>query len=338
MITTHTSPLVDLHVNGLTVPGLRDSRPEVVDFSSSGLTLDYVRRATERLVQLGTDVFLATVVTGELDHMLHSVSVLSRAMEEPWGSPILGIHLEGSFLSPECKGAHAAAHIVNRADTGMFDRLFDTARERIVLATVSPAIDGAPRLIEHMVERGVVVSLGHHNAGTSAIEEAFAAGATGLTHAGNAWFKHAPANYPKNTEVLAQLAADGAYVMVIPDGVHVPPDFIKYVARIVEGLRPVHMVWVSDRSPVAGAPEGEYTVYNHLKVRVERAPGGSLCGVPLSGSSLTLPGCIEVLERTADVPADVIIKGATTNPIDFVEPALVRVERFPSTANADQSA
>lgn len=321
--------LVDLQVNGLTVPQ-GPERPRVVDFSSAKLTLEDIRLAVERLVEKGVRHFLPTIVTSPVEVTHRNLELLAHAMEkEPWGKHMLGIHLEGPFFTKACRGAHPEPYIIDRPDLGLFCDFQDSADGKIVLATVSPAIPEAPSFINALVKMGVVVSLGHHNATTSELEDAFQAGARGVTHAGNGWSKEIGKEPRKSSDVLAQLAADGVYVMLIPDGEHVPAQFIKYVHKIVEGLRPGHVVLVSDCSPLAGAPEGKYIVYDRLDVNIVRGTSGELKGEPLSGSYKLLPECLNIL-RTMDVmPEKHIIEGASTNALEFIRPALERTKRFP---------
>ncbi len=317
--------LVDLHVNGLTVPV--PGGVETVNFSAPDLTLAQVRRATESFVSAGTAAFLATLMTSTPETIVRNVSLLSQAMQEPWGKPILGIHLEGPFFSRECRGAHPAELIQEEGDIGLFRRFFEAADGAVVMTTVSPAIKGAPKFISQITkEMGVVVSIGHHNADVSQIEEAFEAGATGVTHAGNAWSKSPPRNGRKNCDVLAQLLNEKAYVMVIPDGVHVDATFIKYVSMAV---KPSRLVWVSDCSPFAGAPEGFYPWSTGETVEVRKNEAGAVRTYPLTGSYLLLAECLDVLRGLGVVPKSRVLAGAIQNPLSLVREPLERLHRFP---------
>ncbi len=327
---TPASKLVDLHVNGLTVPARANQAVQVVNFSAPQLTLESVRLATKELVTRGTDYFLATLVTGDPQVTIENLKTISDAMKEPWGRPIVGVHLEGPFLSMTCRGAHPAEHIRETPDLALFKQFFQAADGKVVLSTVSPALDGAARFIEQVRELGVTVSLGHHDASTEKIEEAFAAGATAVTHAGNAWSKTPPADFRRNTEVLAQLDADGVYVMVIPDGEHVGAAFIKHAYKIVEGLRPGHIVWVSDCSPLAGAPEGNYELYDGLRAQIAPGHDGALRSVPLTGSYLLLRECLQKLKEMGVVPEEGIVAPASINALKLIESSLRRCSTFPN--------
>jgi N-acetylglucosamine-6-phosphate deacetylase len=324
--------LFDLHVNGLTVPArtTENEAAKVVDFSAPELALESVRLATEELVKRGTDYFLATLVTGSPQVTIENLKTLALAMKQPWGRPILGVHLEGPFLSMACKGAHPAQYIRETPDISLFQRFFDAADGNIALTTISPALKGADRFIDQVRGLGVTVSLGHHDASTKQIEDGFEAGATGVTHAGNAWSKAQPDDFRRHTDVLAQLDADGTYVMVIPDGEHVSSSFIKHTYKIVEGLRPGHIVWVSDCSPLAGAPEGDYELYDGLKARIERGQSGELRSVPLTGSYLLLKDCLRKLREMQVVPEAGIVAPASINALNLVRESLRRCNTLPS--------
>ena len=327
---TPLPPLVDLHVNGLTVPKSGGMGIDVINFSSPNLTLNEIQRVTAALVHAGTTKFLATLITSAPDVVIRNVSLLAEAMQESWGAPILGIHLEGPFFSLACKGAHPKELVREAADLGLFKSFFDAAQGSIVLTTISPAIRGAALFIEKIKELGVIVSIGHHNATVSQIEEAFDAGASGVTHAGNAWSKELPTNGRKNMEVVAQLCHENAYVMVIPDGVHVDSTFIKYVHRVVEAIKPGRIVWVSDCSPLAHAPEGVYPGFAKGElVTVGPDKDGTVRTFPLTGSYLVLSECLGVLRQMNVVPEANIVAGAFRNPLAFIEPALKRLNRLP---------
>ncbi len=324
-----TFPIIDLHLNGVTIPKREASgRQLIVNFSAHDLCLEDVRIATEELVKGGTTHFLATLVSGPEQTTLRNLATIAEAMDQPWGKPIIGIHAEGPFFSLETKGAHCERDIRDYADLSLFKRMFDASKGNLVLATVSPAIKDAASFIETITKMGVVVSLGHHNANLSQIKEPIAAGATGITHAGNGWSKEPPTDARKNLEVVAQLTDERTFVMFIPDGVHVSRDFLQIWHKVVEAVKPGHSIFVSDASPLAGAVEGNYTFCNQ-DIRVERDEQGRLRTFPLTGSYAQLPECVTILRSMNIISEQEILAGVTANPLALMEPALRRIDRFP---------
>ncbi len=321
--------MIDLHLNGVTIPrSEQTSEQEVVDFSAPDLSLEQVRKATAELVTRGTTHFLATMVSAPEEVTLRNLSVIAQAMEESWGSSILGIHAEGPFFSQDTRGAHNEHDIRDRADKALFNRMFEASRGKLLLTTISPSIDGAAPFIDAIAQMGVVVSLGHHNADFRQIQEAIAAGATGITHAGNGWSKEPAMGARKNLEVVSQLADTRTYVMFIPDGIHISPEFIALWHRVVEAIKPGHSIFVSDASPLSGAEEGNY-VFCNQEVRVGRDARGRSRTFPLTGSYDQLSDCVEILRGMNVVSEQEIVDGVTRNPLAFLEAPLRRIDRFP---------
>jgi N-acetylglucosamine-6-phosphate deacetylase len=325
-----SSPIiVDLHLNGITIPKSELSGAQhVVNFSAHYLTLEDVRHATAELLAHGTTHFLATLVSGPEEITLRNLGILADAMEQPWGKPIIGIHAEGPFFSKETRGAHCEKDIRDCADISLFKNMFDASKGKLVLATISPAIKDAAPFIEKIASMGVVVSLGHHNANMSQIKEALDAGATGITHAPNGWSKEPREDGLKNLEVVLQLTDPRTFVMFIPDGVHVSKDFLQIWHRVIEAVKPGHSVFVSDASPLSGAEEGKYSFCNQSIV-VKHDDLGHLRTFPLTGSYLQLPECMNILRGMDIINENDIVDGVSRNPLTFMEKALERIDRFP---------
>jgi N-acetylglucosamine-6-phosphate deacetylase len=129
-------------------------------------------------------------------------------------------------------------------------------------------------------------------------------------------------------EVIAQLVDERGYVMIIPDGVHVPSDFIRLTHKVVEAVKPGRVIWVSDASPLSGAPQGDYTFCGE-PARVDFDEDKRLRTFPLTGSYEQLAQCLTILRGMKIVSEADIRAGVTTNPLALVEPALKRINRFP---------
>jgi N-acetylglucosamine-6-phosphate deacetylase len=269
---------IDLQVNGYLG----------VEFSNRVLTLDDVRTAVTKLVATGTSQFCPTVITSAWSTYEQVLPVLAQAMQDKELRPhLLGIHLEGPFISPHdgARGAHTRAH-VRAPSCDEFDRLYDFAEGHVALLTLAPEEHGGIKLIEHATARGVTVCLGHTQADIETVRAAIAAGAKASTHLGNAFPKGVHA---RDNAVWYQLAADELYGTFITDGHHLNPALIKVALR-AKGVE--RFIVVSDASPVAGLPPGKYdTLGIHVVIEDDGRLWSPDTGT-LAGSSATMSECM----------------------------------------------
>jgi N-acetylglucosamine-6-phosphate deacetylase len=273
---------VDLQVNGFAG----------IDFSAPGLTVEAVQRVAEELASRGTAAFCPTVITSPIEVYEQNLPVLAEAASRSGsGAIILGIHLEGPFISREdgARGAHSRDS-VQLPNVDLFRRLDDLAGGRVVLLTLAPELPGAPDVITAATELGVTVSLGHHLASETEISRACDCGARAVTHFGNG----IPNLLPRHPNPLwSQLAEPRLTLMLITDGHHVPASLIR-VAFQCRGVE--RTVVVSDAAPVAGLPPGRYRT---LGQEVELEPSGRLwnpVGKHLVGSSASMRECMAFLQ------------------------------------------
>ena len=239
---------VDLQVNGY----------GGIDFNSEGLTVEQVCAVTRRLAEDGTAYYLPTFVTGDPAVVLaniRTVAAARRAFPE-CRDRILGIHLEGPFISPEpgAVGTHPIEW-VRPPDISLFDQYAEAADGAVKLVTVAAEIEGMPAFVKALTEQGVAVSLGHQLAATpDEIAPCIRAGAKAFTHLGNG----IPNLIPRHDNIImTALAEDRASVMFIPDGHHLPDTMLKVYCRAVPIER---LIAVSDAQYPAGMPPGDYRV------------------------------------------------------------------------------
>ena len=290
---------VDLQVNGFVG----------VDFSAPGIRVEDVRRATKALHQRGTGAYCPTVITNEPWMYEVNLGVLAAAMDEPdLKQHLLGIHLEGPFLSVEARGAHQE-RLLQTPSIARFDHWMQLAKGRIVMLTVAPELEGAEALIQHAVARNVVVSIGHHMADGPSIDRAVRAGATCCTHLGNGIANTLP-RHPN--PLWTHLADDRLVGMLITDGHHLPADFVRVALR-AKGIK--NVVVTSDAAPIAGLPPGEY---KFAGTDVVSEPGGRIAlkdGYSLAGSSATMEDCIRWLRALGILSKEELVQVGRLNPL-----------------------
>jgi len=299
---------VDLQVNGFLG----------VDFSSPELDVEQVRRVVIALLDRGTAAFCPTVVTSRLESYEHTLPVLARAMEEPDLAPhLLGIHLEGPFLSPEhgARGAHPKKHL-HPPSVNLYEKLRALASDRICLLTLAPELPGALELIRHARRTGAQVSLGHHIADRDTIARACEYGATAVTHLGNG-IPNQIARHPN--PLWDQLDEDRLSAMLIVDGHHLPDAFVRVVAR-VKG--PDRLIVVSDAAPVAGLAPGRYEVLEQEAVLEESGRFWNPRENHLIGSSASALECVNRLAAVSSFTEAELWRVGRDNPLSLVRKSL----------------
>jgi N-acetylglucosamine-6-phosphate deacetylase len=296
---------IDLQVNGY----------KGVDFSSAGLTFEGIARAAGELRRAGTAGFCATLITSDLEVYRANLDLIARAMEDPsLRGCLLGIHMEGPYLSPEdgARGAHSPSKM-RLPDPVEFDRFQEWAHGRIVITTLAPELPGAVRLIRHIRERyGTAVALGHHLADRETIRHAAEAGATLITHLGNG----CPASLPRHDNpILSQLANDSLMAGLITDGHHIPADFIKIVLRCKGSDR---IFVVSDAAPIAGLRPG---IYENLGNKVRLTESGRIECVDtpfFAGSGRTMADCMRYLKSLELMSEDQLWQAGFVRPLEII--------------------
>jgi N-acetylglucosamine-6-phosphate deacetylase len=230
---------------------------------------------------------------------------------------VLGIHLEGPFLS-RCdgyRGAHPADSICD-PDADLFDELQEASGGRVVLITLAPETPGAMELIARASHWGVVIALGHTAADGPTIRDAVAAGAKLSTHLGNgiaAKLERHP------NPIWHQAANDTLFASVIADGHHLDCSTLKVLAR---AKGPERVILVSDASPLAGLPVGSYGLWE-----VDASGRILLAGTPyLAGSNQSLAIGIRNLMEAVSWPIDQVLGTVTSNPAFLLGHSSPRLE------------
>src|SRR3954447_18988746 len=201
---------------GIAVPGFVDLQVNGfggVDFLDADA--DGYRRAGEALLETGVTAYLPTLITSPEQQLLAAIAEVPVEESRP---RILGLHLEGPFLSPNRLGTHEAS-ARRDPDLALLERLLDAGPVRLM--TLAPELPGADLLIERLIGRGVAVSLGHTDATAAQAHAAFDCGARSVTHLFNAMrpFLHRDPGI-----VGAALSRDDVVVSIILDGIPLAPE------------------------------------------------------------------------------------------------------------------
>ena len=266
-------------------------------------TTENIRKIAAAHRRFGTTALLPTLISDSPEKMksaLAAVDALSDA-----DASVLGIHLEGPFLSPEKAGVHDRRLI--RSPTSDDLDLITARRRGVTLVTLAPEqVPGA--FIGKLANAGVRVALGHSMATYAQTREAMAAGLTGFTHLFNA-MRGLESREPG--PIAAALGSADAYYGLIADGVHVAPAMLRLALR--GAGRPI---LVTDAMPPVGGMRGSFHLNGEeIAVRAGRCArrDGRLAGAYLDMAS-AVRNCVRML----DVPLADALRFASTNPAHFL--------------------
>jgi N-acetylglucosamine-6-phosphate deacetylase len=285
--------------SGVAVPGFVDLQVNGfggVDFLDADA--DGYRRAGEALLETGVTAYLPTLITSPEDHLLAAMREVPTEVGRP---RVLGVHLEGPFLSPNRMGTHVAA-ARRDPDLALLGRLLDGGP--VVLMTLAPELPGADELIGLLLARSVAVSLGHTDATAEQANHAFDLGAVAVTHLFNAMrpFRHRDPGI-----VGAALARDDVIVQIIIDGIHLAPETVKLVWRSAAS----RVSLVTDAITATGLSDGSFS-FGDFDVDVHEGEVRGPAGV-LAGTTLTMIEAVRNLHALG-VPLAEAVAAATSVP------------------------
>lgn len=282
-----------------------------LDYSSPNLSVDEVETICATIASSGTLRHCATIITSPRENINRSCKVIATAVREKnlVAASVIGIHIEGPFISPEDgpRGAHDPAH-VRLPSFGEFLEWQENAGGLIKIVTIAPEMEGALDFIAKASAAGVVVAIGHTGASPEIIRQAVAAGARVSTHLGNG----SHANLPRLKNYLwEQLAADELSASIIADGFHLPNAVIKAFSR-AKGLS--KLILVSDVAFLAGSEPG-LKRWGNMNVEVHPDGHIGLAGTPfLAGAGHLLDRCIAQFVRATGATVPETVSLCTTNP------------------------
>lgn len=295
--TTLVPGFVDVHVHGAGGYDVMSSTDESLNTIAS------------TVARHGTTSLVATTVTAPPDETRRCLEDISRYILSPNRSAdataeILGIHLEGPFISPARRGVHPAGAIA-KPSVALLDRYLEAAAGTAKILTLAPEIPGAMELVERGYAKGLVVALGHTDATYEQAHTAIFRGARHAVHVFNAMrpFSH------RETGVLGAILVDPSVTAeIIADGVHVDDPAIKLLLA-AKGTDLVLLV--SDGTAATGMRDGCYRL-GTFDVTVSDGICRNREG-KLAGSTLTLDRAVQHMVRLG-VPLMEAIRMATYNP------------------------
>jgi N-acetylglucosamine-6-phosphate deacetylase len=253
--------------------------------------------------RFGTTGLLPTLITDTPAKMQAAVAAVQQAL--PLHPSVLGIHLEGPFLSPHKPGVHDRAAIRRPGESDL--ALLTSLREGVTLVTLAPE-EAPPGFVAALARAGVCVSLGHSMATYEQTMAAMAEGLTGFTHLFNAM--RPLASRDPGPIAAALTMPDGFYGLIV-DGHHVHPAVLRMALR--GAGRPM---LVTDAMPPVGGQRATFTLYGEeiavSEGRCVRADG------TLAGAALDMASAVRNCVALLGLPLASALRMASLAPATFL--------------------
>jgi N-acetylglucosamine-6-phosphate deacetylase len=267
-------------------------------------TVSSLNTIAKTIAKNGTTAFLPTTMTCSLEDIKKAVSTVAQCMVEgSEGANIVGVHLEGPFISPNMIGAQNPNY-VQKPSIETFKYMVGENTHAIKSITLAPEVEGAKELIEYLKKLGIAISLGHSKANYKEAMDGIRWGIGHSTHLYNAMtpFSH------REPGVVGAIFDSDITTETISDGIHISYPSLR-IAYKQKGFNKVLLV--TDAMMACGMVDGKYSLGGQdvfVKDGAARLEGGTL-----AGSILTLDKAIRNVYKNCNYELYDIIKMATYN-------------------------
>ena len=285
--------LVDLHIHGSYGFGPETENPADL------LAL------SDALFKEGVAAFCPTLYAAPAEKMKKQLEKLAPVIGQEKGAKIIGLHLEGPFISPQKPGVMHPQDMT-APDVEIFKQLYQAAQGKIAAVTLAPELKNIKPIADFCRAHAILMQAGHTNATYEQMQQAKKAGIKHLTHFGNAM---SPFHHRAPGALGAALMDDDFSCEVIADGVHVAPEVVRFLLRIKPAGQ---VIFVTD----ALRPTGQQTppfLANNEEVFLQDHVWKRKTDHVLAGSALTM---LEAVKNAVawGVPLAYAVRCATQNP------------------------
>lgn len=234
--------MIDVHIHGSGGAGMADGSRESLQTISS------------TIARQGTTSFLGTaLVTPETGHA-HLAIAGQYVGQDLGGANLLGIHLEGPFISRKQRGGIHLASIYPPTEEALAE-LIEITGGTLKMMTIAPEVEGGLDMVARLIHHGIIPSLGHSHATYDEARTAFDAGVSHVTHI----FNTMPSLHHRNPgPIPAIFERPEVTVQIISDGIHLDKEIVNFIYRQLGGER---CVLITDGMLACGLPEGRYEYY-----------------------------------------------------------------------------
>ena len=291
--------LVDIHIHGC----------KGYDFCDG--TIEAIEEIAKYEASVGVTAISPATMTLPVEELVRILSVAAEYnKEEHEGAALIGINMEGPFISPAKKGAQDARNII-ACDASVATRFVEASEGLVKFIGLAPEeSENAVEFVKAMKDK-VNISLAHTNADYEKADAAFKAGANHAVHLYNAM----PA-YTHRAPGVVGAVADNEHVNaeIICDGVHIHPAVVRTTFKMMGADR---MILISDSMRATGMPDGRYTL-GGLAVDVVGNRATLVADGALAGSATYLMDCMKVAVKEMGIPLETAVACATMNPAKAV--------------------
>lgn len=264
--------LMDLHIHGTHGHDVMDGSEQALKSISCALAAE------------GITGFLATTMSANNQHLETVLKNITACLDHKEGAAVLGIHLEGPFISKEKKGAQDVHH-TQLPDIQLIEKWQHLAKGLIKIVTLAPELPGALTFIKTLHQLGIIASAGHTNATFAEMQAAIQAGCGHATHLFNAM---RGLHQREPGAVTALLLSDKVMAELIVDGLHLHPSMIELAFRL-KGKD--QLLLVTDAMRAKCCPDGHYDLGGQMvTVQADKA---TLADGTLAGSTLRMPHALK---------------------------------------------
>lgn len=288
-----------------------------VDFSSDTDKLEEgLVTVAKGLLQHGVTSFCPTIVTSTQQSYNEILKMVKRTPGGENGAEILGAHLEGPFLNPDMKGAHKA-HLMRQISTKGAQEMEDFygTLDHVSIVTLAPELAGENmESIKQLVQRNIVVSIGHSAANEEIAEQAAKKGATFITHLFNAMlpFHH------RDPGIVGLLTSydipKPMFYGLIADGIHTHPT----ATRIAHRSHPRGLVLITDAIAALGLAPGLHKL-GPMLVEIDHEKATLQGTNTLAGSIASMDVCIQRFKKMSGCTIVEALEGATLHPAQLLQ-------------------
>ena len=281
---------IDVHIQGAGGADVLDATPEAL------------KAIAQTCARFGATSFLATTVFKPEQKNQHLTVSADHVGRDLGGANLLGIHLEGPFISMQKKGM-IQPDCICPASMQVLDEILDITNGQLKMMTIAPELPDCSQLTKRLIDSSVIASFGHSSATYEQTIEGFNAGISHVTHLFNAM----PSLHHRAPGPLAAIfQTKHITAQLIPDGVHIHPSVVKLA---YDTLGPNRTIPITDGMQALGLGDGKF-IYNGIEYESKNGTARYEDGT-LIGTALGLSQLLERLTSFTGCPFESAIKAVT---------------------------